>query len=113
MSLGAERGEIVKPKLDSTHRDLIFRNGNEHEAAYLARLKAEGRLIVCIPTYDDEAFDADGAQRPTEETIRAAIAEVIYQPYLTDGRWRGFADFLELSHAGGCDCEDDREWACY
>ena len=71
LSLAAARGEIVKPKLDSPHRDLIFRKGNEHEAAYLARLEAEGRSVVRIPTYDDEEFDADEAQRLTEEAIRA------------------------------------------
>ena len=26
---------------------------------------------------------------------RAGAADVIYQPYLSDGTWRGFADFLE------------------
>jgi uncharacterized protein len=101
LSLAAERGEIVKPKLDSPHRELIFRKGNEHEAAYLARLQAEGRSIVCIPTYDGEGFDAADAQRLTEEAIRAGVADVIYQPYLTDGEWRGFADFLERQPDGG------------
>ena len=38
LSLAAARGEIVKPKLESPHRDLIFSKGNLHEAAYLARL---------------------------------------------------------------------------
>ena len=46
-------------------------------------------------TYDDEGFDADEARRATEEAIRAGEADVIYQAYLTDGTWRGFADFLE------------------
>ena len=44
LSLAAARGEIVKPKLDSPHRDLIFAKGNEHEAAYLARHEARGPL---------------------------------------------------------------------
>ena len=74
--------------------------GDEHEAAYLARLEAEGRSIVRIPTYDDEGFDPDEARRLTEEAIRAGEADVIYQPYLTDGRWRGFADFLERQPDG-------------
>ena len=97
LSLRVARGELVQPHLDSPHRDLIFRKGNEHEQAYLARLVAEGRSIVRIPTYDDEAFDAGEARRLTEEAIRAGAADVIYQPYLVDekGRWRGFADFLE------------------
>jgi predicted RecB family nuclease len=100
LSLAAARGEIVKPKLESPHRDLIFRKGNEHEAAYLARLEAEGRSVVRIPTYDDDGFDSAEAQRLTEEAIVAGTADVIYQPYLTDGRWRGFGDFLEKQPDG-------------
>ena len=97
LSLRVARGELVQPRLDSPHRDLIFRKGNEHEQAYLARLVADGRSIVRIPTYDDEGFDAGEARRATEEAIRAGAADVVYQPYLVDeqGRWRGFADFLE------------------
>ena len=52
LELRAAEGEIVKPKLESPHRDLIFRKGNEHEAAYLARLVAGG------------SFDCRGS-RPT------------------------------------------------
>jgi predicted RecB family nuclease len=100
LDLAAARGEIVKPRLDSPHRDLIFRKGNEHEAAYLAGLEAKGRSIVRIPTYDDDGFDAAEARRLTEEAIRAAEADVVYQPYLADGSWRGFADFLELLPGG-------------
>ena len=45
-------------------------------------------------TYDDEGFDEEQARRDTEDAIRAGEADVIYQAYLTDGTWRGFADFL-------------------
>jgi uncharacterized protein len=102
LSLRVARGELVQPHLDSPHRDLIFRNGNEHEQAYLDRLVAEGRSIVRIPTYDDETFEAGEARRLTEEAIRAGAADVVYQPYLVDeeGRWRGFADFLERLPGG-------------
>ncbi len=100
LSLAVARGELELPHLDSPHRDLIFRKGNEHERAYLARLEAAGRTIVRIPTYDDEGFDADEAARLTEDAIRDGAAEVIYQPYLRDGRWRGFADFLERQDDG-------------
>ena len=33
---------------------------------------------------------------------------MIYQPYLTDGRWRGFADFLELQPDGGYEPVDTK-----
>jgi uncharacterized protein len=103
LSLGVLRGELdAPPPLASPHRDLIFRKGNEHEAAYLARLEVEGRSIVRIPTYDDEGFDAAEARRLTEEAIRGRAADVVYQPYLVsaDGGWRGFADFLERAGDG-------------
>ena len=55
-----------------------------------------------MPGYDDEDFDPALARRLTEDAIRQRAAEVIYQPYLVsaDGRWRGFADFLERTPAG-------------
>ena len=71
-----------------------MRKGNEHEAAHLARLEADGLRVLRLKTYDDEDFDADEARRATEEAVRSAEADVIYQAYLTDGTWRGFADFL-------------------
>ena len=95
LSAAVLRGELPKPPpRENAHADLIARKGDEHEAAYLARLEAEGKSIVRLPTYDDEDFDAVEARRLTEEAIRAREADVIYQAYLTDGVWRGFADFL-------------------
>jgi uncharacterized protein len=104
------RGELARPHVDDTHGDLLRRKGDEHEAAYLARLIAEGRTIRRIPTYDDEGFDADEALRRTEEAIRAAEADVVYQPYLVaeDGTWRGFADFLERTGDGTYEAVDTK-----
>ena len=107
-NLKVQRGELERPRVDDTHGDLIRRKGDEHEAAYLARLVADGRTIVRIPTYDDEGFDADEARRLTEEAIRAGEAEVIYQPYLSDGTWRGFADFLERMPDGTYEVVDTK-----
>jgi predicted RecB family nuclease len=108
LSLAVARGELEQPYVDSPHRDLIFRKGNDHEDAYLARLEAEGRSILRVPTFDDEDFDPVVARRLTEEAIRARVADVIYQPYLTDGRWRGFADFLEQQPDGGYEPVDTK-----
>ena len=44
LSLAVARGELEQPHVDSPHRDLIFRKGNEHEHAYLARLEARRTL---------------------------------------------------------------------
>ena len=102
LSLEVLREEREQPQVDDTHRDLIFRKGREHEAEYLERLEREGRSIVRIPTYDDEDFDPDVARRLTEEAVRDRAADVVYQPYLEseDGRWHGFADFLEKTSEG-------------
>ncbi len=102
LSLDVVRGRRERPHVDDTHLDLILRKGREHEAAYLSRLEREGRSIVRIPTYDDESFDAEVARRLTEEAVSARAADVVYQPYLEseDGRWRGFADFLEQTPHG-------------
>jgi uncharacterized protein len=100
LDLRAARGELKKPRLEDPHADLIRRKGDEHERAYLARLEAEGRSVVRLPRYEDPGFDAAEAQRLTEEAVRAGTADVLYQAYLTDGRWRGFADFLERQPDG-------------
>ena len=110
LSLEVTRARRERPHVDDTHLDLILRKGREHEAAYLARLEREERSIVRIPTYDDEGFDADVARRLTEEAVRERTADVVYQPYLEseDGRWHGFADFLEKTPAGAYEPVDTK-----
>ena len=101
LTLAVVREELERPHADDTHVDLIRRKGDEHEAAYLARLEADGRTIARMPGYEDD-FEPDTARHRTEQAIRERTAEVIYQPYLVsaDGRWRGFAGFLDLTPAG-------------
>jgi len=110
LSLEVTRGRRQRPHVDDTHLDLILRKGREHEAAYLSRLEREERSIVRIPTYDDEGFDADVARRLTGEAVRERAADVVYQPYLEseDGRWHGFADFLEKTSAGAYEPVDTK-----
>jgi uncharacterized protein len=95
LELRVLRGELERPVVDDPYGQIILRKGREHEAAHLERLLAEGRRVARMRTYDDEGFDEAEARRATEDAIRAGEAEVIYQAYLTDGTWRGFADFLE------------------
>jgi uncharacterized protein len=108
LELQVQRGELERPHVDDTHGDLIRRKGDEHEAAYLALLEAAGRTIVRIPTYDDPGFDAAEARRLTEEAVGAGEADVVYQPYLSDGAWRGFADFLERRPDGTYEVVDTK-----
>ena len=64
-----------------------------------------------MPGYEDEDFEPDARPRASPRTRSAQrAAEVIYQPYLVsaDGRWRGFADFLELTSAGNYEPVDTK-----
>ena len=73
---------------------LLQERGDAHEAAFLERLRGEGRSIHVLAK--------EGLTTP--ESLRAAEAEtmdamrrgvdVIYQATFFDGRWRGHADFL-------------------
>jgi uncharacterized protein len=103
LELRAQGGEIERPRLDDPYGQIIMRKGNEHEAAYLGRLERDGLGVARMLTYDDDGFEADEARTVTEEAVRAAEADVIYQAYLTDGTWRGFADFLVRSEIAGPD----------
>ena len=100
LELRVVRGELARPVLDDPYGRILMDKGNQHEDAYLARLEADGRRVACMLTYDDEGFDAEEARRATEDAIRAGTADVIYQAYLSDGTWRGFADFLERVDPG-------------
>src|SRR5436309_2096145 len=103
LQLSILRGERDRPVFRDPYADMIRQKGGEHEAAYLAGLSAAGRRVVMIPN-----GDADEARRLTEETIRAGMADVIYQAYLTDGTWHGYADFLELRPDGGYEPVDTK-----
>src|SRR5918992_6340670 len=94
--LGVARGELPKPFRHNPYADLIRRKGEEWEAAYLARLRAEGREIV-------EPRDAAA----TEEALRGG-ADVVYQAILTDGRWLGKADFVERQEDGSYEVVDTK-----
>jgi predicted RecB family nuclease len=92
--------ELKRPIFDEPHAELLRQKGAEHEAAYLSRLRASGRTVVVIPREMETSLPRDEARRLTEEAIRASSADVIYQACLSDGEWRGFADFLERQPDG-------------
>lgn len=85
-----EVGDIV-PGADSEEAELLQRQGDAHELAFLEGLKAEGRRIVEIPK--------DGV--PLEESVRLTVdamrsgADIIFQGAFLDGSWGGYSDFLE------------------
>ena len=51
LDLAVQRGELGRPHADDSRVDMIRRKGEEHEAAYLARLEARGLTIACMPPY--------------------------------------------------------------
>src|SRR5918996_3143764 len=95
LKLRVQRDELARPVIDDPYGKIIMRKGNDHEAAYLARMEADGRRVARMVTLDDDGFVDEDARGATEDAIRAGDADVIYQAFLTDGTWRGFADFLE------------------
>ena len=104
LELAVARHELERPDAENPQADLVKRKGDEHEAAYLAELLADGREVVTIPFSD---FDFDAAARATEEAMRAG-ADVIYQACFVDGDWRGFADFVERQADGRYEVVDTK-----
>jgi predicted RecB family nuclease len=100
----AARGELVRPERDDPQAELVRRKGEEHEAAHLARLEAEGRGVVRIPS----AGAWEERARVTEEAMRAG-ADVVYQAVLVDpSGWRGVADFVERTADGSYEVADTK-----
>jgi uncharacterized protein len=104
LELAVARGEIGRPQTENPQADLVRRKGDEHEAAYLAELKAAARDVVTIP-FDD--FDFEAAARATAKAMRAGV-DVIYQACFVDGNWRGFADFVERQPDGRYEVVDTK-----
>ena len=92
LALEVARGTRKRPFVLNEHGDLLRRKGEEHEAAYLAELRRQGRQVTDVIGAD--RWDFEGSARATIEAMRAG-AEVIYQATFVRGDWRGRADFLE------------------
>src|SRR5437773_10572611 len=92
LALEVARGTRQRPHVPEDHADLLRRKGEEHEAAYLKELHAQGRQVINVMSPDP--WDFATSARATEEAMRAG-AEIIYQATFVLGDWRGRADFLE------------------
>ncbi|MET0487235.1 MAG: hypothetical protein ABW216_16140, partial [Candidatus Rokuibacteriota bacterium] len=92
LALEVARGTRKRPYVPNEHGDLLRRKGEEHEAAYLDALRAQGRQVVDVIGAD--RWDFEGSARATIEAMKAG-AEVVYQATFVVGDWRGRADFLE------------------
>ncbi len=77
----------LAPDPEDPELALRARKGDEHEARYVARLRAEGRQVVEIPKR------APDSVAQTLAAMRAG-AEIIFQGHLDDGTLHGYPDFL-------------------
>lgn len=92
--LAATRGEVARPERNDPELELIARHGTEHEQAHLRAYLRAGRSVARIDTRGATLDDYWKAREETLEAMRSG-ADVIYQAVLFDGRWLGYADFLE------------------
>src|SRR5919108_2688600 len=97
LELAVAREQLKKPFRINLHAELIQRKGDEHERRYLERLRADGKLIVEPQTAAE-----------TEEAIRKAEADVIYQARFEHDDWVGIADFLERLPDGSYEVVDTK-----
>ncbi|MEO8229081.1 MAG: TM0106 family RecB-like putative nuclease [Chloroflexota bacterium] len=94
LELGRIAGLWDKPFREDPELELMQERGFAHEAAYLARLRADGRSIHEIQTGDLKTPDQLRAAEAETLAAMQAGREVIYQATFFDGHWRGHADFL-------------------
>ena len=78
-------GEL-EPDQVSEEQQLVINRGFDHEAAFLAELKEGGRDVL-------EVENNKVAEQTTLEAISGKV-EVIFQACLSNGKFRGYADFL-------------------
>src|SRR6185437_11738189 len=89
-------GLVTRPMREDPELDIIRRRGFQHEARFLADLRAEGRVVVAIEQDGSIADRGEELRTAAAMTIGAMAggADVIYQATFFDGTFRGHADFL-------------------
>ncbi|EJZ17867.1 TM0106 family RecB-like putative nuclease [Rhizobium sp. Pop5] len=81
----------LKPDEDGPEAELLQKQGDDHELAFLDRLKADGHSVIEIPK---DKISLEESVRLTLEAMRTG-PDIIYQGALLDGAWGGYSDFLE------------------
>jgi predicted RecB family nuclease len=102
LDLQVANGDFVTVE-PTEQAQLLFEKGLAHEAAYLERLRDEGLDVREITT--DDGYEA--AAQATREAIEDGV-DVVYQGVLTEGRWRGVADFLVRTDDGTYEALDTK-----
>src|SRR5262245_29795243 len=86
-------GELAAPTWKDPLAEVLRQRGDEHERAYIARLRAEGLTVTdCSRARENRLSMAEGAALTLNAL--AAGAEVIVQPPLQMDGWSGYADLL-------------------
>ncbi|PZQ23538.1 MAG: hypothetical protein DI569_03530 [Sphingopyxis macrogoltabida] len=85
-----EAGDIA-PCEDGEEAELLQKQGDAHELAFLDALKAQSINVVEIPK---DGITLEESVRLTREAM-AAGPDVIFQGALLGGAWGGYSDFLE------------------
>ncbi len=93
LDLRYARGDRTITPVRGPDAELLFRKGDEHEAAYLQSLKDKGKQVVEFSLPDREPESLVEAATATEQAMRAG-AEVIYQGTFFQDNLRGHTDFL-------------------
>ncbi|WP_192926307.1 hypothetical protein [Microvirga tunisiensis] len=81
----------LEPGEDGAEAELLQKLGDEHELAFLEKLKADGRSVIEIPK---DRISLEESVRLTLEAMKAG-PDIIFQGALLDGAWGGYSDFLE------------------
>ena len=71
-------GTRPRPHLPEDHADLLRHKGEEHEGAYLAELRKQGRQVVSVLTANP--WDFATSARATEEAMRAGAESSTKRP---------------------------------
>lgn len=89
LEIDALRGRRERPQTYSSVTTRLIQLGETHERAYLAKLKAEGRTILELPT---KGSTSEAIANTLDAMKRGA--DVIYQGALAGDGWFGRTDFL-------------------
>jgi predicted RecB family nuclease len=102
LDLAAAHKLIEKPRYTDPYTAILQRRGIEHEAAYVASLRAAGLRVVEVPSdwSPGTAAASAGAEERNAATTEATLAamhtgaDVIVQGRLAHGTLAGYADIL-------------------
>jgi predicted RecB family nuclease len=95
LELAAARGEVERPDRNDPLLDVLTRRGAEHEQTHLAAQQAEAGLrVVTVSDVTKSRADLEGRAAETVAAMCEGV-DVIYQAVFFDGRWAGYADFVE------------------